>query len=227
MMKDIFLIDADETVLDFRRTEREALAAALRAHAIDVTEELSARYHAINDGLWKRLERREITRERLVVERFETLFSEYGIGADAAAVSAEFFEGVASRGYLLEGAEEFLRALKARGRIYFVTNGAKYTQENRFKRAGLNAWADGVFVSEAIGVYKPSEAYAEYVETHVPDYDRARAVWVGDSLTSDMACAATKSIDFILYAPNGAPAGYEGLCAQSYADVLDAIGRFS
>ena len=65
-MKDIFLVDLDETLLDFPRAEREnfhavfARFAALPAGAYE-------RFHVINDGLWKLLERGEIAREVLKV----------------------------------------------------------------------------------------------------------------------------------------------------------------
>ncbi len=90
-MKDIFLLDADETLLDFRRAERESLTAVLSERGISVSEELIARYHAINDLLWKKLEKHEITRPRLLTERFELLFSEYGISLSVREVADKFF----------------------------------------------------------------------------------------------------------------------------------------
>lgn len=77
-MKDIFLLDIDETLFDFPREEREALCRALEKRGIPPTEEMTARYHAINESYWKKLERGEITRARLVVERFEVFLREYG-----------------------------------------------------------------------------------------------------------------------------------------------------
>ena len=69
-MKNLFLLDVDDTLLDFHRAEREQLLATLHAHGIAADEGTAARFHVINDGLWKALERGETTRERLVVERF-------------------------------------------------------------------------------------------------------------------------------------------------------------
>ena len=222
-MKDVFLLDADETLLDFCKAERESLVQTLYDHGLPVSDEVCARYHEINDSLWKALERKEITRERLVVKRFELLFEEYGYTADCNAVAEDFFEGISLRGYLFEGAEAFLRRLKERGRVYIVTNGAVYTQKRRFARSGIDALCDGVFISEEIGVYKPSKGYAEYVEAHIPDYQRNRAVWLGDGLTSDMACAETVGIDFVLYAPQGAPSDYRGKSVRSYEEFIKLI----
>ena len=224
-MKDIFLLDIDETLFDFPREEREALWRTLKKRGIEPTEEMLARYHAINESYWKKLERGEITRTRLVVERFEVFLREYGRADSPEEFSREYFSELASGGCFYPGAEAFVKALKGRGRIFLVTNGATFTQTHRIAASGLGTYADGVFISETIGINKPSEAYAAFVEAHIEGYERSRAVWVGDSLTSDAPCAASRGIDFILYRLSGAPEGYKGLCAQSYDEVLALIAR--
>ena len=50
------LLDLDDTILDFGYSESVALQALLREHGLEPTEELVARYSAINDSYWKRLE---------------------------------------------------------------------------------------------------------------------------------------------------------------------------
>ena len=224
-MKDIFLLDIDETLFDFPREEREALWRTLKKRGIEPTEEMLARYHAINESYWKKLERGEITRARLVVERFEVFLREYGRADSPEEFSREYFSELASGGCFYPGAEAFVKALKGRGRIFLVTNGATFTQTHRIAASGLGTYADGVFISETIGINKPSEAYAAFVEAHIEGYERSRAVWVGDSLTSDAPCAASRGIDFILYRPSGVPEGYKGLCAQSYDEVIALIDR--
>ncbi len=219
-MKNIFLLDADETLLDFPADEKKGLITALVRHGIAPSEEIYHRFHEINKGLWKRLERREITRERLVVKRFEILFAEHNIQLDAEQFCAEYFDTLVEGGILYEGANEFLRALKERGRVFIVTNGSSNVQHDRLKNAGVTPLVDGLFISEEVGVYKPSQEYANYVEEHIQDYERKNAVWIGDSLTSDCACANSAGIDFILYAPKGAPQDYGGLYAKDYGEIL-------
>ena len=222
-MKDIFLLDIDETLFDFPREEREALCRALEKRGIPPTEEMTNRYHAINESYWKKLERGEVTRARLVVERFRDFFREYGKDVDAEQFSKEYFAELASGGKFYAGAEEFVKTLHGMGRIFLVTNGAKYTQTRRIAASGLINYAEKAFISEEIGLNKPSEGYSAYVEAHIEGYERSRAVWVGDSLTSDAPCAASRGIDFILYRPQGAPEGYRGVCARSYDEAIALI----
>ncbi len=218
-MKNLFLLDVDDTLLDFHRAEREQLIATLREHGIPADEHTADRFHVINDSLWKKLERGETTRARLVVERFEILLAELGVDGDAQALAKSFFEGMPARAYAYDGAIGFLRTLADSGRVYAVTNGAKALQRRRIAAAGLAPYFTDLFISEEVGHNKPSEEYVRYVLTHISDFSRQSAVYVGDSLTSDMVCAERMGVDFILYRPER-PDGYTGLYARDYSDVL-------
>ena len=221
-MKDIFLLDVDDTLLDFGRAEREQVLDTLRAHGIPADDGAAERFHAINARLWKQLERGETTRAELVVERFRLLLRELGAAGDAQALSAHFFGGMGQRAYLLAGAEEFLRALSACGRVYAVTNGSKVLQRQRMAAAGILPCFTDVFISEEVGCNKPQEGYVRHVAEHIPRFCRERAVYVGDSLTSDMVCAERLHVDFILFG-RARPAGYAGMVAEDHRAALALI----
>ena len=91
-MKDIFLLDLDETLLDFSKAEEVNFLRALERHGIPADAAVYAHFHKINDDLWKLLERGGIEREVLKVRRFELLFEELGIEADGAAVANTYFD---------------------------------------------------------------------------------------------------------------------------------------
>ena len=107
-MKNIFLLDVDDTLLDFQRAEREQVIATLAEHGIAADESTADLFHVINDSLWKKLERGEITRDKLVVERFEILLEKLGAKGNAKSLSLSFFEGMPQRAYAMAGAEAFL-----------------------------------------------------------------------------------------------------------------------
>ncbi len=222
-MKDIFLLDMDETLLDFTRAERENFFATLARFCVPADEPLLARFHEINDGLWKMLERGEIAREKLVVERFRLLFEERGICCDAAAVAAYYYENFAEICFPFEGAAAFAETLARRGRVFIVTNGGAAIQRRHIADGGFAGALSGVFISEEMGCAKPSREYADFVKAHIPNFSDARAVWVGDSLTSDMACARVAGVDFILFSPRGAPKSYRGICCKTYAEILKTV----
>ena len=224
-MKDIFLLDMDETLLDFRRAERANFFHTLSSFSLCADEECYAHFHRINDALWKLLERGGIGREELKVRRFGLLCEECGFEADVPALAQTYWENFPEFCFPFAGAAEFLRTLAARGRAYIVTNGGVRIQRAHIALAGFTPYLSDVFISEEVGADKPSKAFSDYVKSHIPAFSESRAVWLGDSLTSDMACAEAAGIDFILYAARGVPQGYTGKCAQDYGEALRLIGE--
>ena len=75
-MIEFLFIDLDDTILDFHKAEHIALAKTLRSFGLEPTENVLARYSLINKAHWEMLERKEITREVLLVRRFAVLFEE-------------------------------------------------------------------------------------------------------------------------------------------------------
>ena len=215
----------DDTLLDFARAEHENLLATLRRFSIPANEGTYARFHAINEGLWKALERGEITRERLMVERFERLLTDMGRGKDAEAVAKAYFNNFPFICFPFSGAADFLTELSRRGRVYIVTNGSAVIQNRHISDAGFSPYLAGVFISEEVGANKPSRAFAQAVEEGVEGYKKERAVWLGDSLTSDMGCAKAAEVDFVLFSPAGPPQDYKGLCARNYGEALHIFSK--
>lgn len=222
-MKDIFLLDMDDTLLDFGRLERENVIGVLASFGIEADEKTARRFHEINDSLWKALERGEIQRPQIVTKRFELLFAELGVSLGVQAVADAYFSGLAEKCFPFEGMHAFLEALGRLGAIYITTNGATVVQRRHLTDAGIGRYVSGVFISDEIGANKPSAAYCEHVAAHIPEFRAERAVYVGDSLTSDKLCAERMGVDFILFAPRGLPEGYSGLAAGNYTEVLNMI----
>ena len=130
----IYLLDADETLFDFRRAEREALRRVLERRGVPFTEELLLRYREINEGLWRALERGEIQKDFLEVERFSRFLGELGLPDDPAAVGTEEYPAELARGSdLLPGALEVCRALAETSALYLVTNGITRVQKARLR----------------------------------------------------------------------------------------------
>lgn len=59
------LLDLDDTILDFKMSERVALTKTLNELSIEPTEEIIKKYSKYNISQWKRLELGEISRKRL------------------------------------------------------------------------------------------------------------------------------------------------------------------
>ncbi len=223
-MRTDYLLDADETILDFPRSSRESFAWAMERAGLSALAPAFEKFRAVNDALWKEYEKGTMPKARLVVERFSRFFAGEGVQADAAAVNALYFGKLCSTGYLLPGAEGFLRALRARGKVYLITNGTPAAQYGRIDSLGIRGLFDGIFVSDEIGFAKPSVRFFEYVFAHAPTA-RERCVVIGDSLSSDIAGAKNAGVPSILYAPHGTPKGAEAAnyVTHSYMQILEIL----
>ena len=185
-MIEILFLDLDDTILDFHKAERIALSRTLRSFGADPTETVLNRYHIINKEHWERLERGEITREQTLLGRFHTLFQELGIPADPEAVAREYENNLAIGHYFLPGAEEAVASLSRKYKLYLASNGTASVQKGRLTSANLYRFFREVFVSQEMGYNKPSREYFDACFARIPDFDRNKAMMVGDSLTSDI-----------------------------------------
>ncbi len=182
----IVLLDLDNTILDFDTAERCALSKALTLLGIPFDDEMLRRYNAINLRHWEMLEDGILTREEVLVKRFEALFSECGVEGDAFAAQASY-EGLLAQGHwFLPGAEALLKALEGSARLFLCSNGTQRVQEGRIESAGIARYFEGIFISEHMGANKPEKAYFDLCFAQIPDFDRERTLMVGDSLTSDI-----------------------------------------
>lgn len=199
------LFDADDTLLDFHKTEAAALASAFAASCIPLTPEVKSLYNQINQDLWKRFERGEIDRNTVVYTRFQKLFDALGIRADGRAFEDNYQARLGEGAFLIDGAFDLYSRLSQTYDLYIVTNGVSKTQRSRLSASGLLPYTKGVFISEDAGCQKPMKEYFDYVFSRIPGIDVSRTLIVGDSLTSDIRGGNNAGIDTCWYNPKGLP----------------------
>lgn len=186
-MIEFLFLDLDNTILDFDKAEHDALGKTLRSFGMAPTDAVRARYRQINWEHWERLERQELTREQVVVGRFETLLQEFGMCADAQAVAKAYEDRLAfGEHHYLPGAEEALARLSQKYKLYMVTNGTAHVQQQKLKATGVGKYFQDIFISQDLGADKPSVEYFRKCFVRIPGFDMSRAMIVGDSLTSDI-----------------------------------------
>ena len=185
-MIEFLFLDLDDTILDFHKAEHLALSKTLRQFGLEPTEEVMSRYSEINKSYWERLERKELTRPQILVGRFESLFDEYGIAVEPAAVARCYEENLSVGHYFLPGALEALQSLCKKYKLYLTSNGTARVQAGRLKSADISKYFQKIFVSEEIGADKPDKQYFDRCAEQIPDFDPRKTIIVGDSLTSDI-----------------------------------------
>lgn len=223
-MKNNFLLDADETVLDFIRSSKQSFQAAMDELGETQAAERYDDFKVINDGLWREYERGEICKKDLMTARFSRFFARLHSGADAIEANRLYFTKLCRTGYLLSGASEFMQELKQRGRLYLITNGTPAAQYGRLESLGLTGFFDGVFVSDEIGYAKPDVHFFEFVLA-AAGVKKQDCLVIGDSLTSDIKGANASGIESIWYNPKGKAAfgARPDHIADSYLGILEIV----
>lgn len=204
--KPFFLfLDLDNTILDFDAGERLSLSQTLREFGVGPTETILARYHQLNALCWERMEIGLYTQAEVLVMRFKLLFEELGLTRDPAAVCERYETLLHSSHQLVPGAREMLDALYGQCRMYVVSNGMGSVQDSRLSGAGIAQYFEDVFISEHIGFHKPRREFFHACFDRIPDFDRARALIVGDSLTSDILGGINAGIPTCWFNPQKKP----------------------
>ena len=201
MKKDIFLVDADDTVLDFHGASSLALQNAFVACGLGWKDTYADEFKTFNDGLWQRLERKEITRKELVNTRFPLFLKYLGLPSVGDTFNGHYLKYLAENPMFVRGAECFLNELRKLGRVFIVTNGTDWIQTSRFTRSGLFSMCEEAFISDRIGFDKPAKGYTDYVVSHIENFEKDRAVWIGDSLSADIQAANDANIESIWFNP--------------------------
>ena len=185
-MIEFLFIDLDDTILDFHKAEQVALSKTLETFGLEPNEQVVSRYSQINKSYWERLERKEVTREFLLVNRFADLFAEYGIAVDPVLCARTYEKNLGTGHYFLPGAREAVEALRKKYKLYLASNGTSHVQAGRIESADIARFFEGIFISQEIGVNKPDVEYFNRCFARIPGFDKTKAMIVGDSLSSDI-----------------------------------------
>lgn len=203
---DTILWDVDQTLLDFKKSEDYAVRFCFRKFGKEAADETVALYSSINESFWKRIEKGQINKKEALVGRFRSLFEQIGEkDMDAEMFQKEYAQALGSVYYYQDNSYELVKGLKEEGgyRQYLVTNGVTLTQRNKLHLSGFDKLVDGIFISEEIGMPKPSREYFEKCFSMIPGFCKERAVIVGDSLSSDMKGGNNAQIATCWYNPSG------------------------
>lgn len=201
---EFLFLDLDDTILDFQKAESVAIRRAISEAGVEPTDEICALYSRINKRHWEMLERGELTREEVLVNRFGALFEQLGHSADKIAVARNYERLLGIGHWYLPGAEETVKGvLFGKYRMFLASNGTASVQHGRMTSADLYPYFEEAFVSQEIGFNKPSKAYFEACFARIDGFDREKCLMVGDSLTSDILGGINAGIKTCWVNPHG------------------------
>ena len=245
------IFDADDTLIDFGADERRAFQAALAdippsqaqkapfvagmtaiADIPPSDEQIVPRMRAYSLQNWEELGLNKVNdptvRKRYhalththVHALFEYAQREYAV-ADAQEAERIFFETLCLPAHPLEGALETVKALAAKFRVSIATNGLSQMQRARLTE--FKPYLYKLFISEEMNTIKPAEEFGEIMLGAL----NARAeecLFVGDSLSSDIALANKLGMDAVWVSSEGRPLP-EGVKVKGQIRTLKEIFKY-
>ena len=224
------LFDLDHTLLDFDSAEDIALTQLLQEEGVVDIKAYKDYYVPMNKTLWKDLEQKKITKQKLVNTRFSRLFAHFGIEKDGVYLAERYQFFLAQQGQVFSGAMELLDSLIDRGyELYAATNGITTIQTGRMAQSGLAPYFNQVFISEQLQTQKPDALFYEKIGQQIAGFSKEKALMIGDSLTADIQGGNNAGIDTIWYNPHHlenhtqAQPTYEVDSYQALLELLDKL----
>lgn len=201
MKYDLFLFDLDDTLLDFKASERLSFERALAALAIISDDSMFSSYQMENRRLWQLFEEGRTTKDELKVERFRRTFALHNIDADAEMASDRYLACLPETVVLIDHSVELLQWLSGHGEIGIITNGIHVTQTLRIQNSPLAPYISFVSVSEDCGFAKPDPRFFEYASKMAKNFRKERALVIGDRWEADIVGASRFGLDSVWFNP--------------------------
>ncbi|GEL15650.1 YjjG family noncanonical pyrimidine nucleotidase [Pediococcus cellicola] len=195
------LFDVDDTLLDFKAAEKQALKGLFNEIQYPLTDEIVSYFRVLNDKMWQRFELGQLDRRTLVNTRFTKLFAHLNEDVDGTKYERIYREFL-NQGHQLEPhARELLNSLQDQFNLFIVSNGIASVQEHRLNDSGLMNYFNHVFVSEEVGFQKPRIEFFDYVAKAIAGFTPKNSLIIGDSLTSDIQGGKNAGIDSVWFNP--------------------------
>ncbi|MDJ0792420.1 MAG: YjjG family noncanonical pyrimidine nucleotidase [Acidimicrobiia bacterium] len=201
------LFDLDFTLFDSDVSEDQAFRYALADVDVPWSTQIVEVYAEINGGLWKAVERGELTPLDVRTTRFEMLFDQLSIDADPVAAADAYVYGMGAFGDLYPDARGMLEDVGTGRAMGLVTNGIGEVQRARIDRLDLERHFAAIVISGEEGVAKPGAEIFDRTFARLGHPERTSVLMIGDSLSSDMAGGIAYGIDTCWFNRDGrAPA---------------------
>lgn len=229
MIKTIFF-DLDQTILDFRKSERSALSQMLTHFGIEPDDEKLALYSKINLSQWKLLEQKKLTLAELKVSRYRIFLDRIGARDVSPEDATKYYELALCHGYFtIPGAVGVLETLYKKYDLYIASNGTPNVQHSRIQGSGTAKYFKDIFISHELGASKPDKAFFDICFSRIDGFDTETALMIGDSLTSDIAGGINAGIKTLWYNPahiapdNGIKPDFEAHSLEEIPGIVSKI----
>ncbi|EEX75560.1 YjjG family noncanonical pyrimidine nucleotidase [Leptotrichia hofstadii] len=203
----LVLIDLDDTLFDYSKTEKEAFRRTFEELGFfveselgqkkkeEIYEKIKDRYKDVNLQLWKDLEKGAVDKDRLKVVRFEKIIEEFDLKYNPYEMSELYLKKLGEGIFPFEATEKLCEYLHSKYKVGIVTNGIKEVQHSRIENSAISKYIDKIIISDEVGVNKPDKRIFEYAINYFEIMDKSEVIMIGDSLGADIKGGQNAGID--------------------------------
>ncbi|MFN2141738.1 MAG: YjjG family noncanonical pyrimidine nucleotidase, partial [Candidatus Promineifilaceae bacterium] len=186
----------------YETAERKALAATFGDAGLAYDAAYLDVYRLINAEMWAAFERGEVTQPELHLERFRRTLAELALQADVTTFGERYLYNLGHSPDLIDGAEEVVRELAGRHKLYLITNGIPEVQYTRLSLSPIAPYFAGITISGEIGYAKPDPRIFDAAFEGMGNPAKNDVLIIGDSLSADIAGGHAYGIDTCWYNPD-------------------------
>ncbi len=193
-MYKIIIFDIDETLLDFKRAEKESFYQVLGEYGLEKTEKNFLLYKSINKKLWDQVEKLLIEPKDIKYKRFEVFLDEIGKKIDYIEFTKKYMDILSGKSYVYEGVEGLMKSLYKNYKLIAITNGIKEVHRKRIENSTIGRYFQRIIVSDEVGYSKPSKEIFN-IALQGEKIENKNILIVGDSYKSDILGGINYGID--------------------------------
>lgn len=209
--KDIFF-DLDHTLWDYNTSAKQTLFELYDRYELSVAGAsdkhlLLEAFLTINDGLWDKFNKGEISKYFLRTQRFNMVFDKIRVNKRLfpqeliSQFNHDYLHECPQKPNLIDGALELLGKLEDNFNLHIITNGFNDIQQTKLERSGLAKFFKYVITSESAGAKKPYSKIFKFA-FKTTNASLQHSIMIGDNLTTDIKGARDFGLDQIFFNPS-------------------------
>lgn len=189
----LLIFDLDDTLFDYKATEKNAVAEACKSVGLRFTESIYREYKRANIKAKKSIPEYIDYLEHFREARACYFLETYGISLDYMQIFIDTYMEASKKGVLIAGIEETLLLLPPVRKV-IGTNGSTTPRKDKLMNSSIAKYFEKFYSSELLGVSKPSREFFEKIAKDNCVKVR-ECLYIGDNWCVDIEGAVNAGMD--------------------------------
>ncbi|MBP5242061.1 MAG: HAD family hydrolase [Clostridia bacterium] len=227
------IFDADHTLIDFYADERAAFRRTFSHYGVAYTAEDVEKARVLSDRVWAEEGLNNVHLESVQSAFHSKYFSHLPrlidrikeitpMSAPSEEIAAYFVKELYVPSFVIGNALETFKNFSKKYKTCIATNGITDMQRARLKE--FLPYTYKLFVSEELGTIKPNAAFFTGMLARL-EAQKEECLFIGDSLSSDIAGCNAVGMDCIWVNPHGLPLP-QGAKVKAVVSAVEEVENF-